>query len=110
MYENLALIAGFAFAYAAIAGRVERSALSGPILFVTFGLIAGPAGLGILTLTVEAEGLKVLAELTLAVVLFADAANANLSVLKRIAALPARLLLLGLPLTILLGVGAALLQ
>jgi len=109
MYENLALIAGFTFAYAAIAGRVERSALSGPILFVTFGLIAGPAGLGILTLTVEAEGLKELAELTLAVVLFADAANANLSVLKRVAALPARLLLLGLPLTILLGVGAALL-
>jgi NhaP-type Na+/H+ or K+/H+ antiporter len=49
--------------------------------------------------------LRTLAELTLALVLFTDAANANLGVLKQSFRIPQRLLLLGLPLTILLGFG-----
>ncbi len=54
--------------------------------------------------------MRALAEFTLALVLFTDAANADLDVLKRRIRIPLRLLLIGLPLTILLGfaVGAAL--
>jgi len=48
----------------------------------------------------------VLAELTLALVLFTDASGANLGVLRRTTGLPVRLLLVGLPLTIALGYGA----
>ena len=44
-------------------------------------------------------------ELTLALILFTDAANADLTVLKNSIRLPCRLLLVGLPLTILLGLG-----
>ncbi len=44
-------------------------------------------------------------ELTLALILFTDAANADLAVLKNSIRLPCRLLLVGLPLTILLGLG-----
>jgi len=44
--------------------------------------------------------------LTLALVLFTDAAGADMGVLRRTEALPTRLLLIGLPLTILLGFGA----
>ncbi len=50
-----------------------------------------------------------LAELTLAMVLFTDASNANFGVLKSSIRLPKRLLLIGLPLTILLGFGAGVL-
>jgi NhaP-type Na+/H+ or K+/H+ antiporter len=82
MYGALALLAGFALVYSAVAGRVDRSRVSGPIVF------------------------KMLAELTLALVLFTDASGANLAVLRRITALPLRLLLVGLPLTIALGYGA----
>jgi NhaP-type Na+/H+ or K+/H+ antiporter len=46
-----------------------------------------------------------LAELTLAVVVFSDSANANLPVVRRFERLPIRLLLIGLPLTIALGFG-----
>ena len=53
--------------------------------------------------------MRTLAELTLALVLFTDAANANLSVLKKAFHIPQRLLLIGLPLTILLGFGAGVL-
>jgi NhaP-type Na+/H+ or K+/H+ antiporter len=55
-------------------------------------------------LEVDGEGIRTVAELTLALVLFSDAANANLPVLKRSFHLPQRLLLIGLPLTILFGV------
>jgi len=69
-----------------------------------FGLIFGPFGLGFLDLDVDAEFLSNLAELTLALVLFTDASNANLRELKHSFHIPQRLLLIGLPLTILLGI------
>lgn len=103
MFNNLAVLAIFAFVYSAVAGRIERSWLSGPILFVLFGLVSGPHGLGILNVSVTSEGLRTIAELTLAFVLFTDAANANLDILRRNLNLPERLLLIGLPLTIGLG-------
>ena len=42
MYIDLAIIAVFAFIYSAVAGRIERSMVSGPIVFLVFGLICGP--------------------------------------------------------------------
>ncbi|MFO1067946.1 MAG: cation:proton antiporter [Geminicoccaceae bacterium] len=109
MYLNLAVLFGFTLAYSLLAGRLERTPVAGPLLFTAFGALAGPFGLGLLHLDIEAEGLRLLAELTLALVLFTDAASANLGVLRRNLGLPERLLLLGLPLTVLLGLGAALL-
>ena len=55
------------------------------------------------------ETVKVLAEATLAVVLFSDAARIDLRALREEYRLPARLLGIGLPLTIAAGFGAALL-
>lgn len=107
MYSDLAIIAGFALVYSVMAGWVERGRLSGPILFVAFGMLAGQSGLDVLNISLSEEGLKLLAELTLAVLLFTDSAGSRLTILKRILALPVRLLLVGLPLTILLGFGAA---
>ena len=107
MYEQLAVIAVFALAYACVSRRVERSILSGPIVFVAGGLLLGPMGLGLIDLRIGAEALRVLAELTLAMVLFTDAANADLGMVRRSAKLPARLLLIGLPLTIILGFALA---
>lgn len=105
MYQNIALITAFAFLYSLTCGRLERTPISGPIIFTTFGLIFGPLGLGLLVLDVGTEFLRTLAELTLAIILFTDASNANLGVLKKSFQLPIRLLLVGLPLTILLGLG-----
>ncbi len=109
MYMDLAILAFFVLLYSIIAGRVERTPISGPIIFLLFGLVLGPVGFGLLDLDVDAEGLRTLAELTLALVLFTDAANADLSVLKKAVRIPQRLLLIGLPLTIVLGFGAGIL-
>lgn len=104
MYTDLAIIAAFAFVYSTFAGRVERSFVTGPIVFLAFGLICGPMGLGILDIEISNVELRIIADLTLALILFIDAANANLRVLWRHVRIPRRMLLIGMPLVILLGV------
>ena len=103
MYQNAAILAAFLLIYSAVSGRVERSWLSGPIVFTAAGLLLGPYGLGVVRLNLSAGGLRTLAELTLAMVLFTDAANADFDVVRRSIGIPERLLLIGLPLTIVLG-------
>ena len=83
MYENIAVIAVFAFLYSLVAGRMERTPINGALVFVGFGLLFGAAGLGILDISVDRTEFRILADLTLALVLFVDAANADLRVLKR---------------------------
>ena len=110
MYIELAIFAIFVFYYSLIAGRIERAAASGPIVFVFAGLLMGPLGLGWFDGDVSRTGLRVLADLTLALILFIDAANADLAILKRQFRIPSRMLLFGLPGVIFLGtVTAALL-
>ena len=88
MYNDLATLAIFAFVFSIIAGRVERSWFSGPIIYIFFGLIAGPVCLGFLDLDVDAVELRVVADLALALVLFIDAANADLKTLRSHASIP----------------------
>ncbi|MBW2520541.1 MAG: cation:proton antiporter [Deltaproteobacteria bacterium] len=103
MYGNLTILAVFVLFYSAFFGRLERTLFSGATVFTAFGVLFGPLGLGLLDLQVDAELIGTLAELTLALVLFTDASNANLRELKHSFHIPVRLLVIGLPLTILLG-------
>lgn len=105
MYEDLALFTIFILVYSSVAGVIERSWISGPIIFTCYGLFLGAEGLGLLSWNTDKETIRNLAEVTLAVVLFTDAAGVNMRVLEKTSMLPVRLLLIGLPLTILLGIG-----
>ena len=104
MYVNLAIVAVFAVVYSVVAGRVDRSLISGPIIFLLFGLVCGPLGLNILNLSFGNTEIRIIVDFTLALILFIDAANANLEVLRKNMKIPARMLLVGMPLVILLGV------
>lgn len=104
MYVNLAIMAVFAVVYSVIAGRVERSMISGPIVFLLFGLVFGPLGLNIFDVESGNTEFRVIVDFTLALILFIDAANANLKVLRKNMKIPVRMLLIGMPLVILLGV------
>jgi NhaP-type Na+/H+ or K+/H+ antiporter len=112
VYLDLVVFAVFILIYSSVAGAVEKTWISGAIIFTAFGLLIGPIGLDLISLKVDREAIRTLAELTLALVLFTDAAGADMGVLKKFEKLPVRLLLVGLPLTILLGfgVGALLFQ
>jgi len=103
MYENLAILALFAFIYSIVAGKLEQTLFSGPLLFITFGLICSPLGFGIINIDVKNIELRSLADITLALFLFADAANADMATLRKNIKLPRRMLLISLPLNILLG-------
>ncbi len=105
-YQILAVFAAFVFLYSIVASRLEKTRFSGALVYVICGLLLGPSVLGVVDLNVDSEALKSLAEITLAVVLFSDSATANLPVLCKIKRLPAKLLLIGLPITILFGFGA----
>ena len=107
MYLDLFIFAVFILVYSTVAGAVERTWISGAIIFTAFGLLIGPVGLDLISFKADREAIRTLAELTLALVLFTDAAGADMGVLRKTEALPTRLLLIGLPLTILLGFGVA---
>jgi len=107
MYQDIVILAVFILIYSSVAGAVERTWISGAIIFTAFGLLIGPVGLDLISFKADREAIRTLAELTLALVLFTDAAGADMGVLRKTEALPTRLLLIGLPLTILLGFGVA---
>ncbi len=110
MYVELAILALFIFVYSMVAGRIERSAISGPMVFVVAGFLIGPFGFGWLNGDATSSDLRTMADLALALILFIDAANADMSVLKRQFRIPSRMLLLGLPGVIALGFGLAVLM
>jgi sodium/hydrogen antiporter len=98
----LATIAALLIAYAAFSRRLQLMSVSGAMFFTTTGLLAGPV-FGLLDLRLENEQVKLLAEVTLTLVLFADASRISLRTLRREFAVPLRLLGIGLPLTIAAG-------
>src|SRR5262245_35392427 len=104
---SLAVVAGVIVAYAAVSRRLELSIVSAAMVFVTAGFIAGPDVLGWFDQKIESESVRVLAEATLTLVLFQDASRLDLGALRRELAVPVRLLAVGLPLTIVAGMLAA---
>jgi len=89
--------------YALVAGRLDRWSVTAPLVLVVVGTVLGESCLGVLHVTAGADSIKVLAELTLALLLFADASSIRLRDAEEDLSLPGRLLGIGLPSTIALG-------
>ncbi len=105
----LAVLSGMILAYCFVAKGLSRLWMSGPIVGMTLGVIGSSWYAG----HAEAAGMQAplgaLAELALAFVLFRDGASTDLRALRSLGSIPSRLLLLGLPLCILLGLVAGVL-
>lgn len=102
----LAIFICLVFAFSLVSGRLEKTIVTAPIIFTLAGIFSVPA--------IESAGgylhpgaFLTLAEIGLVLLLFTDASRTNLGVLRNIRALPARLLSIGMLLTILLGTLAA---
>jgi NhaP-type Na+/H+ or K+/H+ antiporter len=87
---------------AAVSRRLYAIDVTAAMFFTAAGLLAGPV-LGLLDLPVGSEEVQLIAEITLTLVLFADASRISVRALRREYAVPRRLLGLGLPLTIVAG-------
>ncbi len=94
--------------FAAVSRRLDGTPVTGPMVFTAVGLLVGVDALGLVDPSVSSEKVKLLAEATLALVLFGDASRIDLRALRDEVSVPARLLGIGLPLTILAGFVAAL--
>jgi sodium/hydrogen antiporter len=88
---------------AVISRRLSGTSITPAMVFVAIGVLAGPLVLDDITVAPKGATVRMLAEATLAVVLFSDASRIDLRALRREAMLPIRLLGIGLPLTIALG-------
>lgn len=86
---------------------LDRLNITGALVFAVAGYLLGNPTWGPLTVDVETPSIHVLAELTLALLLFSDAARVKVSQLRRDISFPGRLLAIGLPLSVILGSLAA---
>jgi sodium/hydrogen antiporter len=99
----LVLGAVLIFCYGLVSRLAERSPVTAPMVFVAIGILASPMGLGILSIKIDAGVVQIIASITLLLVLFVDASSISVPALIRERRLPMRLLLIGLPLTMLFG-------
>ncbi len=97
MPTGLAIFFGLVVVYGAVAVWLGRFSITMPIIFVAVGALMGRQGL------VAAKDAELLIEMTLALLLFADASTLDFRRVRDDARLPARLLLIGMPLIIALG-------
>ena len=64
-FQALAFLAVFVLAYSLVSRRLQTTLLTGPMLFVGAGILAGPAGFDMLDLGMGEGLVRVLAEATL---------------------------------------------
>jgi sodium/hydrogen antiporter len=101
----IAVIAGCVLAWGLVSVRLERWDVTAPLAFVVMGLVVTHGPVTLIHTNLHSETIRSLAEVTLALVLFADASRVNVNSLRANLGVPARLLCIGLPVTI--GVGFA---
>ena len=99
-FADITLVAGFVLAYALVSRRLETTPITGPMVFVGFGILLHGSGWEIFEMEMNEGAVRVLAEATLVLLLFTDAIRIDLYRLGTQLQLPARLLGIGLPLTV----------
>lgn len=88
----LAIIGVVIIISALLSGLIERSGLPQVAVFLALGVALGPFGLRLLNISLDSTTLRVVATLSLALVLFTDAVSLNIAEMKRRSALAFRLL------------------
>ena len=98
----LTILAAFGL-YALLSKAIDRSILTLPLIFTLVGLALSEPVTRHGNPEVLSEGKRLLAEITLILILFSDASHVRFSQLRKNWVLPARMLVVGMPLTVGLG-------
>lgn len=91
------------FVFSLFSSRIEQYSITAPMIFLLLGVVTGPLMLNWAAPSIDTSALMIIAELTLALILFTDASQVNRKHLLKFENIPIRLLAIGLPLTIILG-------
>src|SRR5216684_1823635 len=89
---SLAVIGVVIIVSALLSGLIDRSGLPQVAVFLALGAALGPFGLGVLNISLDSAALRVVAILSLALVLFTDAVSLNIAEVRRRSSLALRLL------------------
>jgi NhaP-type Na+/H+ or K+/H+ antiporter len=109
MTTNTAFVlTSMVLAYAVVSGLVKKWYLAPALIFVLAGMALGPYGFNLLEGGPNTTTFTVLAQLALTVILFNQAAELKVSAVVRRREVTFRLLVIGIPLAIALGVVTAL--
>jgi NhaP-type Na+/H+ or K+/H+ antiporter len=100
---SITIVTGGFLLYSLISGRLQGTIVTAPLVFVIFGLVIGSGGLNVADVNVGHSAIQIIAEFTLILVLFTDAARIDLNRVRRDHNLPVRMLTVGLPLAIVAG-------
>jgi sodium/hydrogen antiporter len=106
--EIVAVVATAVVAWGLVSARLDRLSITPALTFVAIGLVVANPPLSLIEIDASSETVRSLAEVTLALVLFSDAARVDVERLRSDRGVPLRLLLVGLPLTIAAGVALSL--
>jgi len=102
-YPIFVFIAILLLGYGIFSRLAEESIVTAPMVFVSVGIITSFFTGDNVEIAMNGTLVKILAELTLILVLFIDASTINVKALIRERSLPIRLLLIGLPVTMISG-------
>lgn len=102
----VSVIAASIFVWGVLSGRLERADLTAPLFFIVVGVL-GAEVVPVFGFELDEQVVTLVAEVTLAWVLFSDAARVRFRDFRHDLGMYARLLGIGLPVTILLGAGLA---
>jgi NhaP-type Na+/H+ or K+/H+ antiporter len=89
---TLALVGVVIIIAALLSGLIDQSDLPQVGIFLALGAMLGPAGLGLLEVTLESPNLRVVATLSLVLVLFTDAVSLSIAEVRRHSGLAFRVL------------------
>ncbi len=106
MHEHVAFLlsALLILVYGLFSQLAERLPITAPMFFTLVGVAVSPLGFDLFDVHVDAALVKVLAEVTLVLVLFVDATEISVAEIRaERSRIPTRLLAIGLPGTMLLG-------
>ena len=101
------IIALITLIYGFFSKKLERLNISGPMIFLLFGILLSPLGFDLIKISLDSDAVKIVAEIALIIVLFTDSSSLRLKKFKTEWTISARLLFIGLPLTIVLSTYAA---
>jgi sodium/hydrogen antiporter len=94
-YPTIIFAALLIFLYGLISRISEKSPITGPMVFAGIGILASSVCFNLLDIKLGATVVKLIAEVTLVVILFVDASTVKLQTLKIQRGTPLRLLGIG---------------
>lgn len=97
------VLAVLVLGYAVVSAQVNRRFIAPALIFMLAGMALGPFGLHLIDAGPATDGYTVLAQLALTVILFNQAANLHFDEIRLRRGVALRLLVVGIPVSVLLG-------